>query len=555
MTGLLYSQVGYDLGSPMRAVARGPKGALDSESATFAVFSAGENAPIIEGPVRLWGELWGSAWHEMDFSGLTEAGDYVLVVRDPRGERFRSRPFRVEENLLWNRTWFLAAIDQAERRQRLAKQNVGWYDAGAEWQEADSHVALLVGLTDALEYARHAIPASELLRLEAQVLNGCDYLARLQDRAESLPNGAGAVVHQIWKYDELILPGDVSKAALAWAKAARTLSAAHTTKKSEYLQRAQRALAWLETAQPPGGKGFSFINNGAPPNKPAPDEWMTRDLLMQLWTMLEITRAGAADYQADCVRLAARIAARQIRREQPEGPYYGHFRTFDSAGYTEKAWTHNGDGGILGADMGGHFPHYVLPLLQMREVWPDHPQAAEWERTVRDFAYGYFLPACRANPFGILPLGWFTGQGLLWFAGLWHGMNAAYALAAALGLEFARFFGDASFRDIAVGNLQWIAGLNAGVTQESLFASHMYSRDIPEGVALPCSMIMGIGTEQAGNWMQIRGSICNGFSVGDQFRFDVAATAENDGPFAFTDEDWISHVGGWLSAISRLQEC
>ena len=553
VTGLLYSQVGYDTGLPKRAMVRGPEGTLDANAATFALLGRGEDTPTLSGRAQGQGERWGSCWWDMDFSDLDTPGKYVLAVRDARGERFRSAPFEVAENLLWNRTWFLMAIDQAERRQKLARNQVGWYDAGAEWQEADSHAALLVGLTDVLEFARPQIPAADLPRLEAQILNGCDYLARLQDRAAALPDGAGAVVHQIWKFDELILPGDVSKAALSWARAARTLSESHAEKKSEYLSRARQALNWLENAKPPGDRGFSRLNHGFAPDAPIPNEWMTRDLLMQLWAMLELTRADAADYRADCAALAAQILTRQVGREQPEGPYYGHFRTFDSAAVTEKAWVHNGDGNVWGVDIGGHFPHYVLPLLLMREVWPEHPDAPRWEQGVHDFAYGYFLPACRANPFLLLPLGWFTGEGLLSFAGLWHGMNAAYGLAAALALEFARFFGDDSFYAVAVGNLQWIAGLNAGVTRDSLFASTMFSRDIPEGAAIPCSMIQGVGTEQAGNWMQIRGSICNGFSVGDQFRFDVAATAANDGPHAFTDEDWISHVGGWLSAVSRLQ--
>ena len=203
-------------------------------------------------------------------------------------------------------------------------------------------------------------------------------------------------------------------------------------------------------------------------------------------------------------------------------------------------------------DVGGHFPHYILPLIKMYSEWHDHPQAATWFRAIDDFAYGYFLPACAANPFYLLPLGYFQGQGLLSFAGLWHGMNGAYGLAAALAVELANFFKDNSFFEIAVGNLQWIAGLNAGVTKDSLFASVIYSADIPEHAAVPCSLIHGVGTNFAGSWLNLRGAICNGFSVGDQFKFDEAATKDNDGPHAFTDEDWITHSGGWLSGIARL---
>lgn len=558
VAGLLTSQIGYDFGQPLRAIVRGPKDeTLLSESATFRLFRRGESAPLLQGPVAFWGELWGSAWWVADFSELAEEGEFVLVVEDARGERFRSEPFAVEKNLLWRRTWKLSALDQPERRARLARDHVGWYDAGAEWQEANSHAALMVGLCDLIEFASDQI-GDERERLEKQIVNGGDYLARLQERAMPLPGGEGAVVHQIWKFDELILPADVGLAALAWARVARCLSDANEAKQEEYASRAENALRWLETARPLGGKGFNAWNHGAPPDAPVPDEWMTRDLLTQMWASFELAQVGEVlkddgdPYWQKGADLAERILARQVTKEQPEGTLFGHFRTFDSTDYTEKAWIHHGDGGY-GADCGGTFPNYVLPLLRMSEAWPEHPQAARWKQAVHDFAYGYLLPACRANPFYLLPLGYFSGQGLLWFAGLWHGMNAAYGLTAALALEFERAFDDPAFRQIATGNLQWIAGLNAGVTAESLFAAHMFSMDIPEGVALPCSMMQGVGNQRAGNWMSIRGSICNGFSVGDQFRFDVEPTAAVDGPHAFTDEDWITHAGGWLSALARLQ--
>jgi len=28
----------------------------------------------------------------------------------------------------------------------------------------------------------------------------------------------------------------------------------------------------------------------------------------------------------------------------------------------------------------------------------------------------------------------------------------------------------------------------------------------------------------------------------------------NDGPCTFTDEDWITHAGAWLSAVARLSD-
>jgi hypothetical protein len=67
-------------------------------------------------------------------------------------------------------------------------------------------------------------------------------------------------------------------------------------------------------------------------------------------------------------------------------------------------------------------------------------------------------------------------------------------------------------------------------------------------------MICGIGTRTAGSWLNLPGAICNGFATGDQFQWDTPPIRAADGPHSFTDEDWITHAGAWLSAISRLKQ-
>lgn len=547
--GMLYSQIGYDSGWLLRAIYRGPAGALP-DGAGFAVIDAGTGRAVLRGATEPWGEQWGSCWWVADFSALAEPGSYRLMINTASGLPLESDPFDVAPDLLWSRTWQAVGPDQAERRRRLAADGLGWYDAGTHWQEASSHVAFVAGLCDLLTYRGSMLGAADRRRVETQIVNGCDYLAALQDRAAALGQ-PGAVVHQIFKFDELLLPGDSAQAAFAWARAARTLPAGDTERRRAYAERAARALDWFLAAQPLGGQGFSRVNHGWPAEQPVPVETPTRELLMACRAAVELALAGDERQRNLAVALAERILARQIPAEHARDGLYGHFRLFDGAHVAEKAWVHNGEGG-LGADCGGHWPHDILPLIEMCRAWPDHPRAAAWRGAVCAFAYGYLLPACRANPFQLLPLGQFDGEGLIWFAGLWHGMNAAYGLAAALAWELERFLGDAAFRPIVAGNLQWIAGLNAGLTASSLHAAHMFSRPVPEGVALPVSMINGIGRRYAGSWMNITGAICNGFSLGDQFRFDLPATRVGDGPHSFTDEDWITHAGAWLSATSRL---
>ncbi|MDA3809191.1 MAG: hypothetical protein PF518_02560 [Spirochaetaceae bacterium] len=87
--------------------------------------------------------------------------------------------------------------------------------------------------------------------------------------------------------------------------------------------------------------------------------------------------------------------------------------------------------------------------------------------------------------------------------------------------------------DISQSNMLWIAGLNSGLTNEALSKSMVVTDKIEKNIAIPVS-------------------ICNGFSTGKQFEWDTRLLSENDKPDSFTDEDWITHAGGWLSGLSRL---
>jgi hypothetical protein len=109
-----------------------------------------------------------------------------------------------------------------------------------------------------------------------------------------------------------------------------------------------------------------------------------------------------------------------------------------------------------------------------------------------------------------------------------------------LALEFQRFFNDDQFKKIAVGNLQWIAGLNCGILDDD---TSKY---------LPVSMISGIGARYRGSWTNIPGSVCNGFSAGKQFRISPPS-AGNDKPVFFNDEDYIAHTIPYIAALIRLE--
>jgi hypothetical protein len=271
---------------------------------------------------------------------------------------------------------------------------------------------------------------------------------------------------------------------------------------------------------------------------------MTCDLAMELHA-----RVRLGDFDA-AIALATQVLERQIPRQHAEGGLWGHFRAFADHAFSEKAWIHHGG---WRHDAGATFPLHLFGLIELATALPQHPHARRWRQALEDAAVGWLLPACAQNPFHLLPVGYYPGEGLVWFAGLWHGMNAAYGWIAALALDLLRLGGPAELRDVAVGNLQWIAGLNAGVTRAHEIGCRVEVLRPPEGIAEPVSMIHRVGDRTAGSWLNIPGSICNGFACGQQFRLDVPPVAALDAPSSFTDEDWITHAGGWLAGISRLQ--
>jgi hypothetical protein len=264
---------------------------------------------------------------------------------------------------------------------------------------------------------------------------------------------------------------------------------------------------------------------------------------------VELWAAGYRDLKTKFAQIARTVIDRQVSEEAPEGSYHGHFYAFDNCSFTEKANTHH----HVGHDTGSSFPWHVATLLDAATRWFDHPDADLWKETVRRFAYGFFLPACRQNPFGLIPEGYFTDEGVLFFCGPWHGINTSIAFGAVLAERLASFTGDAAFHEIAVGNIQWIAGLNCGITRESFGGCVEWTEEVPEGAALPFSQIDGIGNRFVHSWSRIPGTIPNGFSVNPQFQLVVEPKKENDIPRYFTDEGWIPHGAGWVSAMTAIR--
>ncbi|GAB4491685.1 MAG: hypothetical protein Fur0016_02150 [Anaerolineales bacterium] len=571
-TGLLISQIGYDLRAPMRAIWRG---AL-TEGASFRLQNeSGET--ILEKPLTFWGNCWGSDWWIADFSELTTAGAFTLTLEASNMPPVTCPPFNVGEYHLWHSTVKTVAIEQFERRAELARFGNGWKDCGSDMREVGSHTGALIGLLDLLNIGLEWLGPEDGLRLAKQIMHGCDYLVLCQQRADDLGWPPGSVVHEIPNHPVLI-PQDQGQFVVAIAKASRHIYELDRERGLDYLNRAAAAYEFLtRQCQPSALPHFSAKLHGAPegylpsPLTPLPQReghldaahlptgeepgmretgFMTADLLMMVWGAVELAKSGKPEYLEEAIRRADQILSRQVAHDTPEGEFYGHFYTFDDHLFTEKAFTHH----HVGHDTSLMFNHYLVPLLDLCDLLPKHPEQPRWRQAVRNFAYGYFLPACQKNPFYLLPQGYYAGQGLLSFCGPWHGFNVCYGYAAAQAIRFEIEFGDPAFRPIAVGNLQWIAGLNAGLTSDSFEGSVMWRETLPEGRVVSYSFIEGIGANSVKTWSRLPGSIGNGVCTNRQFQMEVEPSLENDIPRRYSDEDWIPHAGGFLSGLVHLRQ-
>lgn len=547
-SGVLCSQIGYDIGEPMRAIVRSDDEHYLSSAAEFELLNC-EGEQVIAGPVRMWGQKWKSWWWVADFSGVKAKGEYVLLVIDGQTEVARSNPIVLGRSVLWSNCFKTIAFDFLDTRAKQARTRKGWKDCGSDLQEFSSHVVAVDGLCDMIEmYAD--LTLNESHKLLKHIMNGSTYLADLQDKAEHLGLGRGAVLHE--DRQDHVVTGNVAKGAMIFARASRLLKTSHRAESAEYLARAHVAFEWIAKHGPivnEETQEFYPHVHGAPiGSRPPKDQWMTRDLVMMARAAVELYKAGRQEYKKIAVAYADRVMHRQVPRDQSKDDLYGHFYTYDDftsfggVRFTEKANIHCGAWSKQGRiyNKGGHYSHYLLPLIEMVDLWPEHARAEKWRQCLRNFAYGYFLPACQRSPFLILPAGYYRNEGLLYFSSWYHGHNNIYAFAASLALEFEKFFKDARFRQIAVGNLQWIAGLNCGITAGD-----------PSSY-VPVSMIWGFGRRYRGSWTQIPGSICNGFSASEQFRI-APPTAKADLPSYFDDEAYIAHSLPYLAAIARLE--
>ncbi len=554
VAGLLFSQIGYELGYPVRIILRLPQKEFIVEKAICKLKSAGPGRNY-QTEFKYWGEIWKSHWWIADFRRIEEAGEWKIEVLSENKSIFNDRGLKVDKNILWDKTIEFASVDMLERRSYFTGVGAGWQDAGTKWVESPAQSAMIIALEELLEKWRERFDQTFIQRICNQIIVGCNYLVMTQEKARNLGFQDGSMSHDLLGHEKDILPQDAMKAVIALAKAVQLLPDFYHDKKIIYQKSAEKAFNWLLTkAKPLGSYGFSKFQRGLAENTVIPsDEYPTRDLILMCRAAFEMRNLKFANADEIAIKYVNLVIQRQIPTERSECGYYGHFFEFTTMSHSEPSWTHGIIGEEFGTDMGGIYPNYLMPLIEMIRIWPNHKDVPLWKSTLEKFAYGFLIPSCEKNPFWLVPQGIFGAEGPVWFCGTFHGTNAIYGFTAALAFELSKLFNEPRLKEIAYGNLQWLAGLNGGMTRDNLKEGCVvFSTEVPEGVALPASMMCGVGNRWAGTWFQTRGVICNGFSTGKQFVYDTEPKKKNDGPFSLTDEDWIPHSAAWLTGLLRL---
>lgn len=398
ISGLLFSQVGYELGLPVKIVLRLPQKEMLSEAATCQIVEK-STGKVIKKPCTYWGEVWGSHWWVMEFWDIQQAGIWDIEVLDGGKVVYADEGLKTAKGVLWDETIKFASVDMLERRAHFTKVGAGWQDAGTLWVESPAQSGMIISLEDLLEKSADRFDQAFIERLEKQITVGCDYLVMTQKKAKELGYAEGAFTHDLHGHEHDILPNDANKAVVALMRAYRLLSDKYSEKKEIYREAAEKAYQWLVTdAQPLGSHGYEKFQRGLPADAAIPkDEWVTRDLVMMCWAALEKWKVDQAEStKQKCVEYAQQTIDRQISKDSAMMGFYGNFKEFGSMAHSESSWVHGivlgAKGSEFGTDMGGYYPNYLMPVIEMLKLWPDHESAPAWRRMLVDFTEGYLKP-------------------------------------------------------------------------------------------------------------------------------------------------------------------
>lgn len=520
---ILEAQIGYKPYETKQAfiVADNPT----SESlGPFQLKNASTGATVHTGNVTYWGQRWGQAWWTMDFSGYRTTGSYYVDVPSLSEQ---SSTFSITESLFVSQTLLKTSIDQLEPR---IKGKLGWQDCGhTDWRGVEGHATLLYGLIDAFESYEGTLSTTDRSRFLDSMEHGADYLLALQK-----PNGSFG--SEYYDFPNLITWHKSLLATIA------LLQVYEVTGASAYLNGANAGWTWIMSRPE-----FTRWETGAEVNDTRqifgqkspflpPTELRTRDKLTLVWGATEFYKVtGTVGYKTIALDYANQVYDNQFLdyTQAVEGAY-GNFHAWSGTDIFQKSWEH----GQWYYNNGAVLPDHILGLVQLIEMFPSDPAALKWRYVLKVYKDKFLKTTTALNPFKLYPVGMYD-QEIRYFGPTWHGTNGMYGNIAKNAMLLARLFDDPQLQQIADANMEWVAGLNAGVTQA--------------GKRQSISMIEGIGAHSVETPIHLDGAISNGLASTPQFSL-ADPDSLMDRPATYTDEDWIVHSGGWLSGLSEVEK-
>ena len=99
-SGLLFSQIGYELGFPVRIIVRLPKKEL-LQGITRCKLNPVSEGSGYETDFNYWGEIWGSNWWVADFRTIKEPGQWDIKVWNNNKCVFTDNGLIVNKNSLY----------------------------------------------------------------------------------------------------------------------------------------------------------------------------------------------------------------------------------------------------------------------------------------------------------------------------------------------------------------------------------------------------------------------------------------------------------------------
>ena len=522
---ILVSQIGYRPHDAKRAVICSKTcDHIKPELGAGEVQEATEQGEEVTYEIAYWGEKWGHHYWVMDFTPHTKEGEYRIHIPSMNQS---SECFKIEEHVWRERTLMPVAIRQLGVR---TGDKMGWQDCGSDLRAVEGNAMHLIGLVDCYQSFEGSLGDDEKQAFLDSIRRGADYLVACQRDDGSFMNEYYvertkrswtlcmiAVVALSRTYSLIHDVAYHQAARSGWDWAAQKTSYSRE-ERMEDIQNTRKIFGRYEPWIPPKGL-------------------RTRDRLLVIWAgalLYENTNdlrfKERATKEADCLYQGLQV---QEDDAVTDG-IYGMFRAWDGVDIYQKGWEHSG----WGYNCGAILPDEMSGILLLMDMFGEDESYHKWYAIAENYAYGYMLPASKLSPFGIMPLGVFEGE-VKFFGPSWHGFNGMYGRYARLSMLFAKLFEDMQFQEIAIHNMQWIAGLNAGCMDE-------------DGELKGLSMINGVGTHAFTAWTDVTGSVCNGFCANPQFKL-AHLDDMKDTPRYVNNEDWLVHSGAWLSGLAEVE--